>query len=82
MALFKTKQAVKYEKKHLLGIQDLSIPEIVHILNESQSFVELNRKENKKLSLLKGRHKLIYSLKVLPELCHHSNSQVNALVLM
>ena len=39
MALFKTKQAVKYEKKHLLGIQDLSIPEIVHILNESQSFV-------------------------------------------
>ena len=50
MALFKTKQAVKYEKKHLLGIQDLSIPEIVHILNESQSFVELNRKENKKLS--------------------------------
>ena len=55
MALFKTKQAVKYEKKHLLGIQDLSIPEIVHILNESQSFVELNRKENKKLSLLKGK---------------------------
>src|SRR6056300_254215 len=55
MALFKTKQAVKYEKKHLLGIQDLSIPEIVHILNESQSFVELNRKENKKLGLLKGK---------------------------
>jgi aspartate carbamoyltransferase catalytic subunit len=55
MALFKTKQAVKYEKKNLLGIQDLSIPEIVHILNESQSFVELNRKENKKLSLLKGK---------------------------
>ena len=55
MALFKTKQAVKYEKKHLLGIQDLSIPEIVHILNESQSFVELNRKENKKLNLLKGK---------------------------
>ena len=51
MALFKTKQAVKYEKKHLLGIQDLSIPEIVHILNESQSFVELNRKENKKLNI-------------------------------
>ena len=47
MALFKTKQAVKYKKKHLLGIQDLSIPEIVHILNESQSFVELNRKVNK-----------------------------------
>ena len=28
MALFKTKQAVKYEKKHLLGIQDLSINEM------------------------------------------------------
>ena len=55
MALFKTKQAVKYEKKHLLGIQDLSIPEIVDILNESQAFVELNRKQEKKLDLLKGK---------------------------
>ena len=62
MALFKTKQAVKYEKKHLLGIQDLSIPEIVHILNESQSFVELNRKENKKLSLLKGKTQINFRL--------------------
>ena len=48
-------QAVKYNHKHLLGIQYLSIPEINLILDESLAFVELNRQENKKLKILNGK---------------------------
>ncbi len=55
MALLKSKQAVKFNHKHLLGIQDLSIPEINYILDESLAFVELNRKSSKKLDILKGK---------------------------
>ena len=35
MALFKTKQAVKYEKKHLLGIQDLSFQKLFIFLTKA-----------------------------------------------
>jgi aspartate carbamoyltransferase catalytic subunit len=45
-------QAIKFNHKHLLGIQYLSIPEVNLILDESLAFVELNRQENKKLKIL------------------------------
>ena len=48
-------KAIKISQKHLLGIQDLKIPEIKFILNEAQQFIELNRSKNKKLDLLKGK---------------------------
>ena len=50
-----TKKAIKNSPKHLLGIQDLKVSEIKHILNEAQQFIELNRSKNKKLDILKGK---------------------------
>jgi aspartate carbamoyltransferase catalytic subunit len=50
-----TKKAVKNTSKHLLGIQDLKVSEIKHILNEAQQFIDLNRSKNKKLDILKGK---------------------------
>ena len=55
MAVLKKTQAVKKPSKHLLGIQDLSIPVINRILDSSLDFVELNRKSEKKLKLLNGK---------------------------
>ena len=50
-----TKKAIKNSPKHLLGIQDLKVSEIKHILNEAQQFIELNRSKNKKSDILKGK---------------------------
>ena len=50
-----TNKAIKISQKHLLGIQDLKVPEIKFILNEAQQFIKLNRSKNKKLDLLKGK---------------------------
>ena len=36
------KKAIKISKKHLLGIQDLSISDINLILDEAKSFITLN----------------------------------------
>jgi aspartate carbamoyltransferase catalytic subunit len=40
---------------HLLGIEDLSVEEIVGLLDLADTYVELNRAPEKKTSLLKGR---------------------------
>ena len=48
-------KAVKISKKHLLGIQDLSISDINLILEEASSFINLNKSKNKKLDILKGK---------------------------
>ena len=40
---------------HLLGIEDLSVDEIIGLLDLANSYVELNRSAEKKVSLLKGR---------------------------
>ena len=48
-----TKKAIKSSPKHLLGIQDLKVSEIKHILNEAQQFIDLNRSKNKKSDILK-----------------------------
>ena len=37
------KKAIKISKKHLLGIQDLSISDINLILDEAKSFITLNK---------------------------------------
>ena len=50
-----TKKAIKSSSKHLLGIQDLKVSEIKHILNEAQQFIDLNRSKNKKSDILKGK---------------------------
>ncbi len=50
-----TKKAIKNSPKHLLGIQDLKVSEIKHILSEAQQFIDLNRSKNKKLDILKGK---------------------------
>ena len=50
-----TKKAIKNSSKHLLGIQDLKVSEIKHILNEAKQFIDLNRSKNKKLDILKGK---------------------------
>ena len=57
----KTK-AIKISQKHLLGIQDLSINDVNLILKEAEKFIELNKSKNKKLDLLKGKHKLTFFL--------------------
>jgi len=50
----KTK-AVKNKKNHLLGIQDLSISEISIILNEANTFIDLNKSSSKKSDILSGK---------------------------
>jgi len=50
----KTK-AVKNKKNHLLGIQDLSISEISKILNEANTFIDLNKSSSKKSDILSGK---------------------------
>ncbi len=50
-----SKNAIKVSKKHLLGIQDLSILDIKIILSESRSFIALNKSKNKKIDILRGK---------------------------
>ena len=49
------KKAIKISKKHLLGIQDLSISDINLILEEAKSFITLNKSKNKKIDILRGK---------------------------
>ena len=49
------KKAVKISKKHLLGIQDLSVTDIKDILSEAKKFISLNKSKNKKLDILRGK---------------------------
>ena len=51
----KLDKAIKISQKHLLGIQDLSIPEVKFILSEAKQFIKLNRSKNKKLDTLRGK---------------------------
>ena len=51
----KTNKAIKISQKHLLGIQDLSIADINHILDESEIFIKLNQSKNKKIDVLRGK---------------------------
>ena len=51
----KSNKAVKISKKHLLGIQDMSITDVNLILNEAKQFIELNKSKKKKLDILRGK---------------------------
>ncbi len=51
----KSNKAVKISKKHLLGIQDLSVSDVHYILSEAKQFISLNRSKNKKLDTLRGK---------------------------
>ena len=50
-----SKNAVKISKKHLLGIQHLSISDVKTILSESKNFIALNKSKNKKIDILRGK---------------------------
>ena len=50
-----SKNAIKISKKHLLGIQDLSISDVKTILSESKNFIALNKSKNKKIDILRGK---------------------------
>tara|TARA_B100001093_G_scaffold457321_1_gene468938 strand:+ start:492 stop:1436 length:945 start_codon:yes stop_codon:yes gene_type:complete len=54
MAVTKNTSAIK-NSKHLLGIQNLSIPEAIKILDEAKTFIKLNRSKSKKLDILRGK---------------------------
>ena len=54
----KTNKAIKISQKHLLGIQDLSINDINHILDESETFIKLNQSKNKKIDVLRGKSQI------------------------
>lgn len=44
-----------FTRRHLLGIEGLSPPEIDYLLNLAEDYVELNRREDKKKDILRGR---------------------------
>ncbi|HET6470000.1 MAG TPA: aspartate carbamoyltransferase catalytic subunit [Geminicoccaceae bacterium] len=47
-------QALRFEQKHLLGIEGLQPFEIVDLLDRADGFVDVNRRSDKKLALLRG----------------------------
>ena len=51
----KSNKAIKISQKHLLGIQDLSISDVNLILDEANTFIDLNKSKNKKLDSLRGK---------------------------
>jgi len=55
MAIIKKLKAVKISKNHLLGIQDLSFPEVFKILDEAKTFISLNKSASKKMDVLRGK---------------------------
>ena len=55
MAVIKKLKAIKKEQNHLLGIQDLSFPQINEILRQAKTFITLNKSDSKKLDILRGK---------------------------
>jgi aspartate carbamoyltransferase catalytic subunit len=46
---------VTFNRKHLLGIRDLSAEEITHLLDTAETFRDVSRREIKKVPALRGR---------------------------
>lgn len=44
-----------FERKHLLGIRELSAGEIIHLLDTAETFRDISRREVKKVPALRGR---------------------------
>ena len=55
MAAIKELKAIKINQNHLLGIQDLSFPEVSYILDEAKAFISLNKSSSKKTDTLRGK---------------------------
>ena len=55
MAIIRKLKAIKINQNHLLGIQDLSFPEVSRILDEAKTFISLNRSTSKKTDILRGK---------------------------
>ena len=55
MAVIKKFKAVKISQNHLLGIQDLTFPEISYILDEAKAFIKLNKSTTKRTDVLRGK---------------------------
>src|SRR5215467_4661517 len=51
---FRSMQAV-FDRKHLLGIRELSAGEITHLLDTAETFRDVSRREIKKVPALRGR---------------------------
>jgi aspartate carbamoyltransferase catalytic subunit len=47
--------STSFKLKHLLGIRELSAEQIVHLLNTSESFLDVSKREIKKVPALRGR---------------------------
>ena len=50
-----TPASVRWTRKHLLGLEDLSKEEIISILDTADSFSEISRRDRKKVPALTGR---------------------------
>ncbi|MEQ8203021.1 MAG: aspartate carbamoyltransferase, partial [Smithellaceae bacterium] len=46
---------MKFERKDILGIKDLAVEEIEHILETAESFLEISTREIKKVPTLRGK---------------------------
>jgi len=46
---------VTFNRKHLLGIRELSVDEITHLLDTAETFRDVSRREIKKVPALRGR---------------------------
>ena len=55
MALLKKSKKFGWNRKHLLGLRDLTAEEITHILDTAEGFEEISRRSVKKAPVLRGK---------------------------
>ena len=66
-------QNIGYPHRHLLGTEGLSADEITFLLDVADTYVDLNRQEDKKKSLLSGRTVVDVQLGYLDVNAGHAN---------
>jgi len=49
------KRSLVWRRRHLLGLEDLSEPELVHIMDTAEGFKEVSRRSIKKVPALRGK---------------------------
>ena len=55
MALIKKNKALKWQRKHLLGLRDLSAEEIIYLLDTAKGFEQISKRSVKKAPTLRGK---------------------------
>ncbi len=55
MALIKKNKALKWQRKHLLGLRDLSAEEIIYLLDTAKGFEQISKRSVKKAPPLRGK---------------------------